>query len=56
MRELATLYRQHFEATSYKEGSLALEKAEVFQRTLYESHGEEYARQVDALAYRLGHG
>lgn len=56
VRQLADHYRAHFEAQSYAEGSRAIEAAEAFQKRLAEEHGADYARLVDALAYRIGHG
>lgn len=56
VRELAEHYRAHFEAKSYAAGNRALEAAEALQKRLSEEHGAEYARLVDALAYRIGHG
>lgn len=56
VRELAGYYRRHFAAATYKEGAQALAQAEEFQRRLAADHGEEYARRVDGLAYRIGHG
>ena len=56
VRQLAALYRRHFEAKSYQEGSDALAEAEAFQKRLATEHGQEHARMVDAAAYRIGHG
>ncbi len=54
--ELAAIYRRHFTAPGYREGSEALDEAERYHRSLAEAHGEAYAREVDRLAYRIGHG
>lgn len=53
---LAELYRRHFAAVSYAEGARLLAQAEAFQQDLEARLGSETAREIDRLAYALGHG